>query len=194
MTSETTAQAYLDTALEALALDTQHRRTALEAIPLPVYLTDPEGTLTYCNRACTELAGREPRPGRDRWCVSWRLRSIHDEPLPHDSCPMAVAVKERRPVRGAVAIALRPDGGRKAFRPYPTPLFDGDGELVGAFNMLVDVSEEQAGALTEQASRCRRLAAAISDRYTTEILLSMAQGYERNARALACQGQGLTSP
>ena len=39
------------------------------------------------------------------------------------------------------AIAERPDGSRIAFRPYPTPLFDADGNLIGAVNMLIDVSE-----------------------------------------------------
>ena len=89
-----------------------------------------------------------------------------DEPLPHDRCPMAIAVREKREVRGEVAIAMRPDGSRKAFTPYPTPLFGDDGELIGAVNMLIDVSDEQAGALAEQAARCRRLATAICDRHT----------------------------
>ena len=41
---------------------------------------------------------------------------------------MAVAIKEKREVRGEMAIAMRPDGSRKAFIPYPTPLFDEDGD------------------------------------------------------------------
>lgn len=184
MTATIPMQAYLDTARQALQLESEQRHSVLDAIPVPVYLTDPNGTLTYCNPACREMAGRDPQPGKDRWCVTWKLRSLSDEPLPHDRCPMAIAIKERREVRGEVAIAMRPDGARKAFMPFPTPLFSNDGRLVGAINMLVDVSEEQSGALAEQAERCRRLASAISDRYTTEILLSMAQGYERNSRAL----------
>ena len=97
---------------------------------------------------------------------------------------MAVAVREQREVRGEIAIAMRPDGTRKAFTPYPTPLFDEDGELKGAVNMLIDVSEERAIALSVQAKRCHRLAAAISDRHTAELLRGMAKGYERNAEAL----------
>ena len=54
-------------------------------------------------------------------------------------------------MRGEVAIAMRPDGSRKAFTPYPTPLFGDDGELIGAVNMLIDVSHDQARALSEQA-------------------------------------------
>ena len=36
--------------------------------------------------------------------------------------------REKREVRGEVAIAMRPDGSRRAFTPYPTPLFAKDGE------------------------------------------------------------------
>jgi two-component sensor histidine kinase len=56
---------------------------------------------------------------------------------------MAVALKEGRAVRGAEAVAERPDGTRVPFIPYPTPLRDADGSVVGAINMLVDVSERQ---------------------------------------------------
>jgi PAS domain S-box-containing protein len=37
-------------------------------------------------------------------------------------------------------IAERPDGSRARVIPYPTPLFDKNGELIGGINMLVDVS------------------------------------------------------
>jgi signal transduction histidine kinase len=56
---------------------------------------------------------------------------------------MAIALKEGRAVRGATAIAERPDGSRVHFQPYPTPLHDSDGRLIGAVNVLVDVTERQ---------------------------------------------------
>ena len=177
-------QACLDSALGALELNGSQRRKLLDALPVPVYITDPDGMVTYWNRACAEFAGREPKLGKDRWCVTWRIHTPSDEHLPHDRCPMAVAVKEKREVRGEVAIAMRPDGSRKAFTPYPTPLFDDNGELSGAVNMLIDISDEQADILADHAKRCRRLADAISDRYTTGLLRSMADGYDRNAAAL----------
>jgi two-component system, chemotaxis family, CheB/CheR fusion protein len=63
--------------------------------------------------------------------------------MPHDECPMAIALKERRAVRGIEAIAERPDGSRIWFQPYPTPLFDDSGNLVGGINMLVDITERK---------------------------------------------------
>ena len=41
-------------------------------------------------------------------------------PLPHDQCPMAIALKADRVVRGMEAAAERPDGTRVPFIPYPT--------------------------------------------------------------------------
>jgi hypothetical protein len=103
---------------------------------------------------------------------------------------MAEAIHKQREVRGKVAIALRPDGSRVAFRPYPTPLFDGEGKLTGAINMLIDVSDEQVDALTAQADRCRRLADATYNREMSDILGSMASGYERTAEELSRTVEG----
>src|SRR5206468_10141864 len=63
-------------------------------------------------------------------------------PMRHDECPMAVALKEGREVRGAEAIAERPDGTRVRFRPYPTPLREPSGRLIGAINLLMDITGE----------------------------------------------------
>ena len=56
---------------------------------------------------------------------------------------MAVALKENRPVRGVGAIAERPDGSRIPFMPFPTPLRDASGALVGGVNLLLDMSQRQ---------------------------------------------------
>jgi PAS domain S-box-containing protein len=56
---------------------------------------------------------------------------------------MALAVKERRPIRGVEAVAERPDGSRVPFISHPTPLFDASGTFVGAVNMLVDITERK---------------------------------------------------
>lgn len=184
MSASNIAETYLDAAIGALGRSIGDRRAALDDLPVPIYLTDPDGRVTCWNRACVEFAGRRPQLGKDRWCVTWVIHTLADEPLPHDRCPMAVAIKERRPIRGEVAIAMRPDGTRKAFTAYPTPLFSEDGKLIGAINMLIDVSKDQAPALSVQAERCHRLAAAVNDRYTADLLRGMAQGYERNAASL----------
>jgi PAS domain S-box-containing protein len=115
----------------------------ITAIPAAIYTTDADGKITYFNQAAVELAGRTPTIGSDEWCVTWKLYHPDGRPLAHDQCPMAIALKEGRPIRNAEAVAERPDGSRVPFIPYPTPLRDGAGKIVGAINMLVDVSERK---------------------------------------------------
>lgn len=120
----------------------QRMRDLLEALPAAIYTTDAKGRINFFNRAAVEMAGRTPQPG-DEWCVTWKLYWPDGSPLPHNECPMAVALRENRPVRGAEAVAERPDGRCVPFIPYPTPLRDAAGNLVGAINMLVDISERK---------------------------------------------------
>lgn len=118
-------------------------RQLLDALPAAIYTTDAAGRITFFNRAAVEFAGREPELGKDHWCVTWRLYWPDGTPMPHDKCPMAVALKEGRAIRGVEAVLERPDGTRVDFLPYPTPLFDSSGELVGGVNMLVDITERK---------------------------------------------------
>jgi PAS domain S-box-containing protein len=115
----------------------------LAAIPAALYTTDADGKITYFNEAAVELAGRTPTLGSDEWCVTWKLYYPDGTFLPHDQCPMAVALKEGRPIRNVEAVAERPDGTRIPFIPFPTPLRDASGKVVGAINMLVDISERR---------------------------------------------------
>lgn len=133
----------LTLARDGLRRKDEELRQVLDALPAAVYTTDAAGKITYYNRAAAELAGRDPQIGRDEWCVSYRLRTPDGAELPLDRCPMATALKENRPVRGVEALAQRPDGTLVPFLPFPTPLRDENGALVGAVNMLVDISERK---------------------------------------------------
>jgi PAS domain S-box-containing protein len=127
----------------------------LDSLPAALYVTDAEGRLTYFNSAAVEFSGRTPRLGSDQWCVSWRLYHTDGRPMPHEECPMATALKEGKAVRGTTAIAERPDGRRIPFMPYPTPLFDGNGTLVGGINLLLDISDRVLAEQTANESKQR---------------------------------------
>jgi len=118
-------------------------REMIDALPVAIYTTDAEGRLVHFNPAAVEFSGHAPELGTDRWCVSWKLYYPDGSQMPHDECPMAVALREGRAVRGAEAIAERPDGKRVWFQPYPTPLRDDEGRVVGGINMLMDISERK---------------------------------------------------
>jgi PAS domain S-box-containing protein len=170
-------------ALQAVGEGNQY--SVLEQLPAPIYVTDADGVVIYYNRSCVEFAGRTPAIGKDRWCVTWKLYTDDGRFLPHDCCPMAEAIKTKRPLRGLTALAERPDGTRVRFSPFPTPLLSADGQLKGAVNMLIDITEEQqVDDLRSQAARCRRLADASTDSQLRRMLLAMAVEYQHSADLL----------
>ena len=138
------AAAYQSYLASTKVRDSERRfRQIIDALPAAIYATDAEGRVTMFNEAAATFAGRTPQLGTDSWCVTWKLFWPDGTPMPHDQCPMATAVKERRPIRGAQGIVERPDGTRRHFIPYPTPLFDSSGTMVGAVNMAVDITDRK---------------------------------------------------
>jgi PAS domain-containing protein len=177
------AEELLERAGEAVRSGREDLLKVLDQLPSAIYVTDAEGLITYFNPACAPFTGRDPKAGEDRWCVTWRLYTDQGSFLPHDQCPMAVAIREGRPIRGVSAVAERPDGTRVAFVPFPTPIFDADGQLMGAVNMLVEAATvKRSTQLLGQAARCRRLAKTV-DGDVSKVLMSMADDYEREGLA-----------
>ena len=122
----------------------------VQNLPVAVYSTDAAGRLTFYNEAAASLWGRHPKLGQEWWCGSWRLYWPDGRPMGHDECPMAVALKTGCAARGEEAIAERPDGVRVPFLAYPTPLRNAAGQLIGAVNTLVDITERKQN---EEAAR-----------------------------------------
>jgi PAS domain S-box-containing protein len=125
-------------------------RKILDELPAAIYVTDALGRITYFNEAAATLWGRRPTIGTSEWCGSWKLFWPDGRALPHGECPMAIAIKEKRSVRGVEAIAERPDGTRVPFEPYPTPLFDESDALIGAVNMLIDITDRKRAEEVKQ--------------------------------------------
>jgi PAS domain S-box-containing protein len=129
-------------------------REMLDLLPAAVYITDARGCLTYFNPACETFSGRKPEPGTDQWCVTMKLCYPDGRPMPHYECPMAVALKEGRAMRGEQAIGERPDGTHIWFEAYPTPLRDAEENIVGGINMLVDITElKRVEAVLQKSER-----------------------------------------
>lgn len=148
----------------------------LGRLPAAIYTCDKNGYITFYNKAAAELWGREPETGRDMWCGSWKIYRPDGTHLPLDQCPMALALREGRPVQGREIIIERPDGERRIIMPHPDPIFDSAGRLVGALNMLVDITgqgetktlleklvKKRTDELVESEERYHRMIAEIQD-------------------------------
>ncbi|MFU0507777.1 PAS domain-containing protein, partial [Pseudaminobacter sp. NGMCC 1.201702] len=114
----------------------------LDASTAAIYLTDDRGRITYYNEAAAALWGHRPILGTSEWCGSWKLRYPDGRPMPHDECPMAIAIKENRALQGE-AMAERPDGTLIPFLAFPSPVRDRSGVMIGAINILTDITEHR---------------------------------------------------
>jgi len=132
----------------------QRFRQYIDSMPAAIYTTDAEGRLTHFNPVAAECVGRKPELGIDQWCLSWKMLREDGTPLPHAECPMAVSLKEARPIRGEKVIVERPDGTRTWVLPHPTPLFDEQGKLIGGLNLVLDITPlKQAEDSLREADR-----------------------------------------
>jgi PAS domain S-box-containing protein len=121
-------------------------RDLLDALPAAIYTTDATGRLTYFNEPAAALCGGDPKLGSADWCPTWKLFWPDGRAMTDAETPMAVALREGRAVRGVEMRAEQPDGTQVWLLPYPTPLFDQSGGLIGTVNMLVDISERKRAA------------------------------------------------
>jgi PAS domain S-box-containing protein len=166
-------------------------RALLEAVPAAIYTTDAQGVITYFNEHARQMAGTTPEIGRTQWCVSYRLYDADGKPLPLDECPMAVALRENRAVRNVEILVERPDGTMVPVLPHPTPLHDENGRLVGAVNMLVDISDRKQ-AEHRQITLLRELNHRVKNNLQLlQALLSSAHRSSRNAEAKSVLGDAV---
>jgi PAS domain S-box-containing protein len=142
--------------LHPAALDSEDRyRQLVQSLPAAVYSCDADGRITLFNDAAVALWGRSPTIGEDLWCGSWRIYRPDGSPMPLDECPMAIALREGRSVRDEEIVIERPDGTRRHVLPHPEPVRDSAGNVIGATNMLVDITDRK------QAEQTQSLLAAI---------------------------------
>ncbi len=143
-------------------------RELVEALPVAIYTTDAEGRLTYFNAAAVKLSGRVPELGTDKWCVTWKIFLPDGTLLPHDQCPMAIALKGAEVPTGIECIAERPDGSRFWFTPCPAVVRNAEGRIIGGINLLMDITDrkhaeieanEQFRAIVETTPECVKIVA-----------------------------------
>ena len=121
----------------------QNYQDLVEMMPVGVYACDENGTITLYNKAITEIWGREPRIGAERWCGANRLLSMKGEPIEPEECAMARSVKQAKAYHDVEVMVERPDGTVRSIIANPTPVIGSDGSCKGAVNVLIDVTERK---------------------------------------------------
>lgn len=117
----------------------------LEALPAGAYLCDRDGLITYHNRLAADLWGRKPKLNdkADRYCGSFKLFACDGRPIRHDQCWMARALRDNKQYNARQIIIEKPTGQRAIVLAHANPIHDSDGKLVGAVNILVDITQQK---------------------------------------------------
>lgn len=124
----------------ALKLSEQRYRQLIQELPEAVYTCDSKGKIQLYNKAAVQLWGSEPDPDREFWGDEVKIMNKNGEVLTPDQYPIVVCLREKRPIYGEELIVERGDGSRKYLLGHPSPLFNEQGELTGAVNVIIDIT------------------------------------------------------
>jgi PAS domain S-box-containing protein len=118
-----------------------HLRFLLNNMPIGIYTTDANGYIDFFNEAATQAWGRTPELGKEKWCGSFKIIDENGKLIPHDQCPMAVAIQKNMKISNAEASLETPKGERFTFLASATPFNDTEGKVTGGMNVMVNITE-----------------------------------------------------
>jgi PAS domain-containing protein len=105
-------------------------------LAMPVFVVNEEGTLEFYNEPAEALLGqRYEETGQiplETWANLWSPSDGDGRALPLDELPLAIAVRDRRPVQGSFWIRGL-DGRSREITVTALPLEGVDGAHLGAF-------------------------------------------------------------
>jgi len=133
--------------VEATLHESEERYRALfEMGPVAIYSCHASGVIQDFNRRAAELWGREPAlaDNNDRFCGSYKMFRPDGRHVPHEQCPMADVLSGAIPEARDVEVHIeRPDGTRIAALVNIRPVKNQRGEITGAINSFVDITERK---------------------------------------------------
>ncbi|HEY2410757.1 MAG TPA: PAS domain S-box protein [Pirellulaceae bacterium] len=172
----------MKSAAQSLLSEAEFRRL-LERLPAGAYMCDRNGLITYFNDQAATLWGRKPTLGDpiDRFCGSFKLYLSDGSPIQHQDCWMAKALQTGQDFTGQEIVIERPDGTRRTALAHASPLRNEAGEIVGAVNVLVDITDRDRAEQTQRllASIVESSDDAIVSKSLTGIIRSWNSGAQR---------------
>ena len=126
----------------------------VEGLPVGLYVCDPEGLVTYCNPRAVEILGRCPELGsaEDRFCGSFRLSDRNGDSIDPEDSWMARALRNGGQPESREVVIEDAAGELRMVLARARAVRDEDGRLLGAVNVLVDITERTRNEEAVRAS------------------------------------------
>src|SRR5690242_2112782 len=125
----------------------------LDLLPIATFICDAKGTILQYNRHAAAVWGQTPRPGQTHEQFTEHLRFFEIDGTPAARALVAEVLATGTPVRDVERIVERSDGTRLAVSVNVDPLHNAKGELVGAVNCFIDITERKRMDAALETSR-----------------------------------------
>jgi PAS domain S-box-containing protein len=129
----------------------------LDMLPIATFVSDANGTILQYNRRAVEIWGRSPDPGQthEQFTENSHFSELDGKPM--ERSLLAEVLATGMPIRDAERKVMRPDGAEIVVSVNIDPLRNGKGELVGAVNCFLDITERKRMDAALERSRLRAL-------------------------------------
>lgn len=126
--------------------DSEKRLNAiLQTLMDGVVMVTTEGNIIFANNAAETILGikKDEIEGKYYNSREWQQLDEFDNPYPLDQLPLAVAMREGRPVEAIEHAIVSPEGETKWLTVNAAPLFDENGRLYGAIAGFQDTTRRK---------------------------------------------------
>ncbi len=129
----------------------------LELLPIATFICDVNGTILQYNRHAVAVWGGAPRPGQTHEEFRESARFFELDGTPVARSMLSEVLTSGTPVRDVERIVEHADGTRLIVSVNIDPLRNAKGDLVGAVNCFLDVTERKRADAALEQSRLHRL-------------------------------------
>ena len=129
----------------------------LDMLPIATFICDAKGTILQYNSRAVEIWGREPRPGQTHHQFTAAARFFDIDGTPLQRSELAEVLATGKPARDVERIVERMDGVRVTVSLNIDPLRNAKGDVIGAVNCFIDITERKRTAAALEQSRLHAL-------------------------------------
>jgi len=129
----------------------------LDLLPIATFICDAKGTILQYNRHAVALWGQTPEPGQTLEQLRESARIFELDGTPIARSMVAEVLASGTPVRDVERIIERADGTRLILSINVDPLRNAQGDLVGAVNCFLDITERKRMDAALESTRLHAL-------------------------------------